>query len=521
MTNKHLSNWIMYHEIQKLERFGFKKSKIAHYLGLDVRTVSKYLNMTEDGYENHLLQNQQRSKILSPYENFVAEKLSRFTDTSAAQIHDWLKEHHPDFPEINPRTVYNFVMFVRQKHNIPHVKMAREYFPIQELPYGEQAQVDFGEYNMRMACGARKKVKFFAMVLSRSRMKFVWFLDKPFTGETVCLAHEHAFAFFEGIPLVLVFDQDRTMVVDENIGDIILTNTFKQYTASRSFKLHFCRKADPESKGKVENIVQYVKKNFLYNRLYSDIDTLNTEALAWLGRTANHLPHNYTKKSPHSEFIIEQKHLKSYTPIPIENKEVKMHHVRKTNVIAYKSNFYTVPMGTYRGSDSKVVVKEKENVLEIYNLKEELICSHQLCLEKGQTIANTNHKRDTSESIEKLMKQVIESFTDQVVAKKYLQQIKERLPRYVRDHLSAILKALKEDKKPAADKTLDWCIQNQIYNGNEFNQVYQVLFMEKDRKKTSSKEKNTVKTLGKGSLDNVDQVPQKSDIEVYENIINT
>lgn len=88
------------------------------------------------------------------------------------------------------------------------------------------------------------------------------------------------------------------MVVDENIGDIILTATFKQYTRSRSFKLHFCRKADPESKGKVDNVVQYVKKNFLYKGSYWDLDTLNTEASCWLARTANALAHNFTKKVP-------------------------------------------------------------------------------------------------------------------------------------------------------------------------------------------------------------------------------
>jgi transposase len=176
---------------------------------------------------------------------------------------------------VTPRTVYNFVMFVRHKYNIPVVAPIREYFPIEELPYRQQAQVDFGEYNMRFENGNRKKVWFFAMVLSRSRMKYIWFSGTHFTAETVSEAHEKAFAFFDGIPTIVVYDQDRTMVVDENMGDIILTSTFKQYTKSRNFKLHFCRKADPESKGKVENVIQYVKKNFLYNRPFSDIETLN------------------------------------------------------------------------------------------------------------------------------------------------------------------------------------------------------------------------------------------------------
>jgi hypothetical protein len=69
------------------------------------------------------------------------------------------------------------------------------------------------------------------------------------------------------------------------------------------FELHFLpKKADPQSKGKVENVIQYIKKNFLFNRLYQDNETLNEEAIAWLHRTANHLPHNYTKIAPQVAF---------------------------------------------------------------------------------------------------------------------------------------------------------------------------------------------------------------------------
>jgi hypothetical protein len=522
MTKKDLNNWIMYYEIQKLTRLGFKKARISRHLGINFRTVSKYLAMSEDQYEQLLLQNQQRAKVLSPYELFVKDKLSKYQDTSAAQIHDWLKEHHSGFPAVTPRTVYNFVMFIRQKYNIPYVKEVREYFPVKELPYGKQAQVDFGDYNMRTVGGTRKKVTFFAMVLSRSRMKFIWFLEKPFTADTVCQAHEYAFAFFEGIPIVIVYDQDRTMVVDENIGDVILTATFKQYIDSRSFKMHFCRKADPESKGKVENVVQYVKKNFLYNRPYYDIDTLNTEATAWLERTANHLPHNYTKKTPEIEIVIEKKHLNPYTPMTIENKEVKIHHVRKTNSIAYKSNFYTVPVGTYQGIDSKVEVKEKAGNLEIYNLKEELICTHQLATGKGKTVSNTNHKRDTSKSLDKMMAQVAEYFTDQKEVMSYLQQIREKTPRYTRDHLQAILKPLNDsesyrNEKPTADKTLEFCIKNRVLNGKEFEQVYHTYALELE---TSSKTKTPIKPFDISNSDKANEAPEKSNMEDYEKIIN-
>lgn len=517
MTNKDLNKWIMYHEIQKFKRLGFSDAKIARHLSLDARTVSKYQKMSEQEYEQYLLCSCQRKKMLSVYENFVHGKLSIFEDTPAAQIHDWLKEAHPDFPEVPSRTVYNFVMYVRQKYNIPFVRTHRDYFPVEELPYGRQAQVDFGEYNMRWSNGKRKKVKFFTMVLSRSRMKYLWFLDKPFTAVAVAQAHENAFAFFTGIPKTIVYDQDRTMVVEENLGDIILTATFKQYTGSRSFKLHFCRKADPESKGKVENVVQYVKKNFLYNRLYSDLETLNKQALAWLSRTANHLPHNCTKKRPESEFILEKEHLNPYSPMTIKNKEHKLYNVRKDNTINYKSNFYTVPMGTYTGTGAQVILKQNDGSIEIYSIKNELICTHKLSLLTGRTISNTNHRRDTSKSLNEMMQKAAAYFTDQNMAMNYFFEIKKKQPRYTRDNLQAILKSLIGIDKEPADKTLDFCLKNNVFNGNEWREVLQVFLYESSN---SIPDENEIKPLNKSNFEKANQMPQVSNIEDYENIIN-
>ena len=518
MKKKDFKNWIMYHEIHKLARLGFSSRKIARYLVLDIRTVNKHLQMSEDDYEQSLLKTQNRPKILSLYEGYVKDKLVEFPDTSTAQMYDWLKESHPDLPEASSRSVYNFVMFIRQKYNIPFIRLPREYFAVEELPYGEQSQVDFGEYNMRQTNGSKKKVRFFAMVMSRSRMKFIWFSDVPFTANTVCQAHEKAFAFFEGIPNTIVYDQDRTMLVDENIGDLILTSTFKQYKKSRNFKLHFCKAADPESKGKVENVIQYVKKNFLYNRSYSDLETLNTEAVAWLGRTANHLAHNYTKESPLNAFIIEKPHLKPYTPLFIENKENKMHHVRKTNTIAYKSNFYTLPMGTYQGPGTQVKIKQTDNCIEIFNLKDELLCTHMLCLLMGQTIANSSHKRDTSKGIEELIGELSTRFTKKESAVEYLHEIKKTYPRYTRDQLQFIIRAIENsgaDQK-VVDTTLDFCITNQLFNGIDFEQVLMVLI---DQSKPILKE-NPIVLLNKNNLEKANQTPQKRDINDYEKIIN-
>ncbi|MFR1445738.1 IS21 family transposase, partial [Acinetobacter baumannii] len=188
---------------------------------------------------------------------------------------------------------------------------------------------------MRNTQGGRVKVYFFTLVLSRSRYKYVFFSQEPFTTATSIEAHEHAFAFIEGLPDTLVYDQDRLFIVDENKGDLILTEQFRAYSNQRKFKLYFCRKSDPESKGKVENVVKYVKQNFLYNRSFTDIDVLNAEALAWLVRTANELPHSTTQRRPCQEWTVEKPFLHPYTPLRLQSPTGTHYAVRKDNSFSY------------------------------------------------------------------------------------------------------------------------------------------------------------------------------------------
>lgn len=507
----------MYHEIQKLNRLGFSQSRIANFLVMDPRTVNKYLNMTEKEYEQHLIKIE-RKKILDPYEDFIVSNLSEFPDASSAQIHDWLKEHHEELPEVSPRTVYNFVMLTRQKHNIPYAPITRDFFPIEDLPYGKQAQVDFGEFNMRLSNGKRKKVYFFAMVLSRSRMKFTCFIDSPFTAQEVINAHEKTFEFFGGIPKVIVYDLDRTMVVDENLGEIILTSRFREYTRTRDFELHFCRKADPQSKGKVENVIQYIKKNFLYNRYYQDNEILNQQSIAWLDRTANHLPHNCTKIPPKEDFLNEKKFLLPYIPLTQNNAaEMKKYTVRKNNVIAYKSNFYTLPQGTFTGVESFVLVKEEQGQLLIHDQHEKLICSHCISTQKGKTIRNSNHKRDTSKPVKEMAEKVTEIFSNQDIACGYTEKIRQQWPRYARDHFQILLKALSLADKETADKTLKFCNENSILNARDFERVLQVFINEKPQNTKLDKE---IKPMKSNGISNVDHTPNTSNIDDYENYIN-
>lgn len=516
MDKKTISNWIMYHQIHKMLIEGSSLRQISTFTGLDRRTIRKYAEMNEQEYEAFLCEKEERRKLLTPYESFVKEKLLQVPSASAAQLHDWLKEHHSDFPQTGPRTVYNFVIWVRQKYHILQEPKLRDYFPVEELPYGVQGQVDFGQYTLRCDQG-RKKVHFFSMVLSRSRYKFVYFSDRSFTTKTAVEAHEAAFKFFEGIPQELVYDQDRLFLVDENLGNLLLTREFKTYVTERDYRLYFCRKSDPESKGKIENVIGYIKKNFLYGRVYHDIQTLQLQAVSWLGRTGNAMIHGATGKVPEKEWQIEKQHLSSWAPVSLLP-DWLMSSVLKNNTFNYCGNVYSLPLGTYTGKKANYVkLRLDGDMLQVYNPNEELLCRHQVPFNKGNLIINTDHKRDKSAKIGELISQMAALFPDTDKAERYLLKVKELKPRYVRDQLLAIRDALGEANPRAVESAMEECMVNAFFDAGTFKQVLK----KHDKAATgTSKPQAIIKLLDPSHLQKAEARPASSDINLYEDLFN-
>lgn len=468
----YVSKLMTYHEVHQLSRNGFSARAISGQLGLNWRTVKRLLAIEDDQqYEQYLQKLSDKHRVLGPYETFVKSRLELYRDTSAAQMHDWLKEHFTDFPTVSPRTVFNFVIWIRQKYQLPKLNEARQYGMVAETVYGEQAQVDFGEYSLRNGQGRRIKVYFFVLVLSRSRYKFVHFSTERFTADTAIDAHEQAFAFIEGIPLLIVYDQDRVFLVDENSGDLLLTEAFKSYRQLRGFKLHFCRKSDPESKGKVENSVRYIKQNFLYNRIFTDTDLLNKEVRAWLARTANGLPHNTTRKIPAAEWAIEKPFLHSWHPIALPKPELPEYTVRKDNSFSYKGNFYSLPSGTYKGRGSKVLLDRQGAHIVIFSPAHHELCRHLASEGRGVKVIATQHRRSLSPAIIELEARFYATLASPDQGKQLVAAIRSDKPRYIRDQLLILLDTVDVYSAPVIARTLHYCCEHAIASAGDFKAV--------------------------------------------------
>jgi len=507
----------MFHEIHRLKREGFSDSWIARHLVLNRRTVKKYLQMSEEEYLSFKDSGQPRKKLLAHYEEFVHTRLEECPDASAAQVHDWLKECFEAFTEVNEKTVFNFVLAVRNKYNIPKLFDYRDFGKIAELPYGKQAQVDFGEYNMTTEEGIRKKVYFFAMVLSSSRQKCVIYRDSPFTTHAVIDAHEQCFIFFMGIVEEIVYDQDKLMLVSENYGDLLLTQEFRSYVNYRGFNLHFCRKADPQSKGKVENMIRYIKYNFLRGRKYINTPLLNQQSGQWLARTANAKVHSSTKKVPQEEWEQERSFLKPIEGIYHAEHGRQWYSVRKDNTIVYKSNFYCLPRGTYTQPQTRVLVKLIDDYLVISDADQNEIARHKCAAGKGKLVGNNNYKRDYTLKIDKLIEQVAADFNDPDVATEYLSRVRKSNPRYIRDQLMFIKRQNQKYGMTVMEQALSFCVQNKIYKATDMGSVAKKINTDTNTPAPEEPDSMHVKSLSKATFK---ITPEKSSISDYNKLMN-
>lgn len=515
--------WKMYFEIRRLKELGLNVSQIARYLDISRNTVYQYQDIEPDEYEQLIKDLQTRRKKLDYVKGEILSWLKDFTDLSAAQVLDWLMERHPEI-DVCESTVRSYVSALRKEYDIPKTTQKRQYEAIEDPPKGHQIQVDFGEIKLKNVQGNFTKLWFIAFVLSHSRYKYVEWLDRPFTTADVVRMHENAFEFYGGMTKEIVYDQDHLILTSENNGDLILTHEFAAFVKKRGFQIHMCRKQDPESKGRIENVVGYVKKNFAKHRIFFNLEKLNEDCLAWLQRTGNGKIHNTIKKIPAEVFALEKPHLRPVLEkidLSCANSITRL--VRKDNTVWYKGNRYSVPLDTYDGTEKEVVIEVVDDTTLIVYDKEtdQELARHALSHEKGKLIKNNNHGRDYSKGIDKYIETVSVLFSNPSRARILLEAIRAEKPRYTRDQLQSIQQNIKNVDKSVTDKALEFCLSHNLYNATDFIDA-----VEHFKKKQAIKEPfhnkgnlSEIKPINETDRSKLKTKPQIRDVKIYQQIM--
>jgi len=263
-------------------------------------------------------------------------------------------------------------------------------------------------------------------------------------------------------------------------------------------------------------VVKYVKQNFLYNRTYHNIETLNDEVLGWLGRTANALPHGTTQKEPWAELNIERSFLKPYRAYAAPVATIAAYTVRKDNTISYKGNFYSLPLGTYKGKGTLAAVRVESPYLVITDAEgKKETCRHKVPMGRGNKVSNTDHKRDKTAAIGEMMEETAALFENPGRALEWLHMIKTDKPRYIRDQLMAIKRTALQTAPVHLSKTMEYCLSNRICSAADFRIILS------GQQQVPKKETKVVRLnpLSGEIPDKANIRPNKSSIEDFENIL--
>lgn len=210
--------------IHQLREKRLRIAQIARQLNVSRNTVYKYLDMTFEEAVKEFGELKGKKK-LDPYRDWIVNWLKEYPSLSGAQIHDWLKEKFKEL-KVGESTVRRYVNEMREIYNIEKTDAPREYEAVEELPPGKQLQVDWGQTLQKKKDHKDIKLYFIAFVLSHSRQKYMVWQQRPFTTADTIKCHEAAFEYYGGIPEEIVYDQDNLIAVNENAGDLILTNDF-------------------------------------------------------------------------------------------------------------------------------------------------------------------------------------------------------------------------------------------------------------------------------------------------------
>ena len=100
---------VMWYKCNEKKSLGLTKAQIARELGMDVKTVRKYLRMSCDEFKSSESYKRMYIKVLDPYESKVSKWLDENQDLSSSQIDEWMRENYPDLKEVKSKKDNNKV----------------------------------------------------------------------------------------------------------------------------------------------------------------------------------------------------------------------------------------------------------------------------------------------------------------------------------------------------------------------------------------------------------------------------
>lgn len=354
--------------IRSLAKQGYSQRRIARLTGLHRLTVKKYLKETELPVYKKAI----RNSALEPYYGLIKGWLSH-EDYQASRIHELLtvQGYKGSYD-----TVRRYVAGIKEQRD------RKAYIRFETMP-GQQAQVDFSDFQITSADGTTKTIYCFAMVLGYSRHMYIEFIERC-TMTSFLSCHQHAFGFFGGIPAEILYDNMKNVVIKRLIGHVEWNHEFKAFCVHYGFKPVVTPSYSPWAKGKVERPIGYIRERFWRGYLFNDILQANRDVLKWNNSVAAQRRHGTHREIVSDRFLTEKSRLGELPHRPYDICEKAYRKVYKDCQVSFGGSRYVVP---HEYTGKKVLLKVRDGILRIF-MDEELLTVYRISSQKGQTIAH-------------------------------------------------------------------------------------------------------------------------------------
>jgi hypothetical protein len=206
--------------------------------------------------------------------------------------------------------------------------------------------------------------------------------------ECFLAGHRHALEFFNATPRRVMHDNMKTAVLERLPG---LAPKFHprylDFAAHYGFQPVACNVRRGNEKGRVENAIGYIQKNFLNGLSISSFAALKIEARRWMQETANVRQHRESGQRPCDLF---EKEKPSLQPLPLAGYDIAVsRRVRASNrcQVSFEANHYSVP---FAHAGALLELRAEPEILTLYR-HDKLIAQHPRCYGRGQEIDNPDH----------------------------------------------------------------------------------------------------------------------------------
>jgi transposase len=199
---------------------------------------------------------------------------------------------------------------------------------------GEVLAIDWGSVGV---------LHVFCAVLAWSRYRFVRFAANERAESTLAMLAE-CFEELGGVPKVVLADRMGCLKGGVVASKVVPTADYVRFAAHYGFRPDWCEAADPESKGIVENLVGYAKRDLVVPQApFNDLATANAEARQWCGEV-NAVAHSEICAIPAERLDAERELLTGLPSLrPVIGKPAATRKVDRLSCIRFGSARYSVP----------------------------------------------------------------------------------------------------------------------------------------------------------------------------------